>query len=72
MVNRVIRFIHDRSQKETESFQKFYTDYSIFLKEGILTEPEQVIKVHWKMKLLIQMLLLLISLFVVPTVLLLI
>ncbi len=45
VVNRVIRFIHDRSQKEPESFGKFYTDYGIFIKEGILTEVEHVIKV---------------------------
>ncbi|CAL8095531.1 unnamed protein product [Orchesella dallaii] len=44
VVNRVIRFLHDRSQKEAESFMKFYNDYGIFVKEGIITEVEQVIK----------------------------
>ncbi|ODM99213.1 Heat shock protein 75 kDa, mitochondrial, partial [Orchesella cincta] len=44
VVNRVIRFLHDRSQKEAESFMKFYNDYGIFVKEGIITEAEQVIK----------------------------
>lgn len=46
VVNRFIRFLHDRSQKEHDSFMKFYGDYGIFLKEGIITEPEQMIKVN--------------------------
>lgn len=44
VINRVLRFLNERAQKEPESYNKFYQDYSIFLKEGIITEPEQVLK----------------------------
>lgn len=44
VINRVIRFLYEKSQKEPESYAKFHSDYSIFLKEGIITEPEQILK----------------------------
>lgn len=37
LTNRVLRFLHDKSVKETAEFEKFYKDYGIFLKEGIIT-----------------------------------
>lgn len=40
LTNRVLRFLQDRSTKEPEEFTKFYIDYGIFLKEGIITSPE--------------------------------
>ncbi|XP_054263099.1 heat shock protein 75 kDa, mitochondrial isoform X2 [Macrosteles quadrilineatus] len=44
ITNRVLRFLHDKSTKEKESFDKFYKDYSIFLKEGIATSTDQLEK----------------------------
>ncbi|XP_052872937.1 heat shock protein 75 kDa, mitochondrial isoform X3 [Anopheles cruzii] len=41
LTNRVLRFLHDRSVKEPESYTKFYKDYGLFLKEGIVTSQEQ-------------------------------
>lgn len=46
LTNRILRFLHDRSQKEPESFDKFYKDYGLFMKEGIVTSTEQVEKVY--------------------------
>ncbi|KAK3923195.1 Heat shock protein 75 kDa, mitochondrial [Frankliniella fusca] len=44
LTNRVLRFLHDRSQKEKESFNEFYKHYGLFLKEGIVTSHEQMEK----------------------------
>jgi TNF receptor-associated protein 1 len=45
LTNRVLRFLHDKSVKEKEEYDRFYRDYSIFLKEGIISSPEQAEKV---------------------------
>lgn len=37
LTNRVLRFLQERAQKEPVEFDKFYADYSLFLKEGIIT-----------------------------------
>ncbi|KAK7076997.1 TNF receptor-associated protein 1, mitochondrial [Halocaridina rubra] len=42
--NRAIRFLYDKSRKEAESYSKFFGDYGIFIKEGILSSQEQVEK----------------------------
>ncbi|MPC18646.1 Heat shock protein, mitochondrial [Portunus trituberculatus] len=42
--NRVIRFLFDKSRKDTENYNKFFTDYGIFIKEGILSAQEQLEK----------------------------
>ncbi|XP_063606991.1 heat shock protein 75 kDa, mitochondrial-like isoform X1 [Penaeus indicus] len=42
--NRVIRFLFDKSRKDPESYAKFFADYGIFIKEGILSAQEQVEK----------------------------
>lgn len=41
ITNRLSRYLHDRMTKEPESYAKFYRDYSMFLKEGILASHEQ-------------------------------
>eukprot|EP00090_Calanus_glacialis_P009274 TRINITY_DN1766_c0_g1_i1.p1 TRINITY_DN1766_c0_g1~~TRINITY_DN1766_c0_g1_i1.p1 ORF type:complete len:682 (+),score=262.91 TRINITY_DN1766_c0_g1_i1:50-2095(+) len=41
LTNRVLRFLQERSRKETKSYMEFYKDYSFFLKEGIVTSNEQ-------------------------------
>lgn len=40
LTNRILRFLQERSVKEPEEFAKFYTDYGLFLKEGIITSEE--------------------------------
>lgn len=40
--NRTIRFLYDKLRKDGENFQKFFGDYGIFIKEGILSSQEQV------------------------------
>lgn len=42
--NRVIRFLFDKSRKDPEGYAKFFGDYGIFIKEGILSSNEQVEK----------------------------
>lgn len=44
VINKIVRFLYEKSQKEPESYAKFHSEYSIFLKEGIIVEPEQVLK----------------------------
>ncbi|GLH08793.1 Heat shock protein 83 [Gryllus bimaculatus] len=44
LTNRILRFLHDKSVKETEEYDKFYKDYGLFLKEGIVSTHEQVHK----------------------------
>lgn len=41
LTNRVLRYLQERSRKETKSYMDFYKDYSFFLKEGIVTSNEQ-------------------------------
>ena len=41
ITNKFLRFLQDRSRKETKAFTEFYNDYSAFLKEGIITTTEQ-------------------------------
>lgn len=40
LTNRVLRFLQDRAMKEPENYDKFYQDYGLFLKEGIVTSTE--------------------------------
>jgi HSP90 family molecular chaperone len=41
LTNRVLRFLHEKSTKDAAEFDKFYKDYGMFLKEGIVTANEQ-------------------------------
>ena len=45
LTNRILRFLHDKSRKEAESYNTFYRDYGIFLKEGIISSNDQREKV---------------------------
>lgn len=38
---RVLKFLFDKSQKDPEGYEKFYKDYGLFLKEGIVTTQDQ-------------------------------
>ncbi|XP_037544915.1 heat shock protein 75 kDa, mitochondrial [Nematolebias whitei] len=41
---RVIRFLLDQSRKEPEKYGKFFDDYGLFIREGIITVQEQDVK----------------------------
>ncbi|XP_056263170.1 heat shock protein 75 kDa, mitochondrial isoform X2 [Pseudoliparis swirei] len=41
---RVIRFLLDQSKKEPEKYGKFFEDYGLFIREGIVTTQEQDVK----------------------------
>ncbi|XP_048465687.1 heat shock protein 75 kDa, mitochondrial [Rhincodon typus] len=41
---RLIKFFLDQGKKEPEKFMKFYEDYGLFLREGIVTTTEQDVK----------------------------
>ena len=56
LTNRVLRFLHDKSVKEKEEYDRFYRDYGIFLKEGIISSPEQAEKVDEFIRNFIQIL----------------
>nr|XP_022908396.1 heat shock protein 75 kDa, mitochondrial [Onthophagus taurus] len=38
---RVLRFLLDQSKKKPEEYEKFYADYGLFLKEGIIVNHDQ-------------------------------
>lgn len=38
---RVIRYLLERANKEPDQYEQFYTEYGLFLKEGIVTSEEQ-------------------------------
>ncbi|XP_030263524.1 heat shock protein 75 kDa, mitochondrial [Sparus aurata] len=41
---RVIRFLLDQSKKEPEKYKKFFEDFGLFMREGIVTTQEQDVK----------------------------
>ncbi|KAI1884446.1 hypothetical protein AGOR_G00226480 [Albula goreensis] len=41
---RVIRFLLDQSRKEPEKYARFFEDYGLFMREGIVTTAEQDVK----------------------------
>lgn len=41
LTTRVLKFLYEKSTKDPESFEKFYKDYGLFLKEGIVTTQDQ-------------------------------
>ena len=43
---RVIRFLLDQSKKDPEKYGKFFEEYGLFMREGIVTTQEQDIKVN--------------------------
>lgn len=47
MTNRILRFLHERSTKQAEEYEKFYKDYGLFLKEGIVTAESATEKVKF-------------------------
>lgn len=51
LTNRLLRFLHDRSVKAPAEYDRFYLDYGIFLKEGIITSTDQQEKVPFRHRL---------------------
>lgn len=43
---RVIRFLLDQSKKDPEKYARFFDDYGLFMREGIVTTAEQSVKVR--------------------------
>lgn len=41
----MIRFLLDQSKKDPEKYSKFFEDYGLFIREGIVTTQEQDVKV---------------------------
>ncbi|XP_056468420.1 heat shock protein 75 kDa, mitochondrial [Gadus chalcogrammus] len=41
---RIIRFLLDQSRKEPEKYARFFEDYGLFMREGIVTTHEQDVK----------------------------
>uniref|UniRef100_A0A672NKT6 TNF receptor-associated protein 1 n=1 Tax=Sinocyclocheilus grahami TaxID=75366 RepID=A0A672NKT6_SINGR len=41
---RVIRFLLDQSKKDPEKYARFFDDYGLFMREGIVTTAEQSVK----------------------------
>lgn len=48
---RVIRFLLDQSKKDPEKYNKFFEDYGLFMREGIVTTQEQDVKVTLLIKM---------------------
>lgn len=49
LTTRILKFLNEKSQKQIEDYNKFYKDYSIFLKEGIVStdvQEEKVINIY--------------------------
>ncbi|GAB6023048.1 TNF receptor-associated protein 1, mitochondrial [Chamberlinius hualienensis] len=44
LTNRVLRFLVDQHRKDVEKYKQFFKDYGIFLKEGIISDTEQLEK----------------------------
>lgn len=42
---RVIRFLLDQCKKDPEKYSKFFEDYGLFIREGIVTTQEQDVRV---------------------------
>lgn len=45
LTNRLLKFFQERAKKDSEKYAKFYEDYGLFFREGIVTTPEQEIRV---------------------------
>jgi TNF receptor-associated protein 1 len=45
LTNRVLKFFAEQAKKDPEKYMKFYDDYGLFFREGIVTTVEQDIRV---------------------------
>lgn len=40
LTSRIIKFLHEKSIKELDEYMKFYQDYGVFIKEGVVTNDD--------------------------------
>lgn len=40
LTSRIIKFLHEKSVKELDEYMKFYQDYGVFIKEGVVTNDD--------------------------------
>lgn len=40
LTSKIIKFLHDKSVKDFDSYMKFYQDYGVFIKEGIVINDD--------------------------------
>ena len=45
LTNRMLKFFQERSRKDEEKYLKFYDDYGLFFREGIVSTPDQTERV---------------------------
>ena len=53
LTNRLLKFFIQKSKKEPEKYRQFYEDYALFIREGIVTTPEQDTRVSNEQGLII-------------------
>ena len=47
LTSRILKFFADKAKKDPLTYRKFYDDYGLFFREGIVTTPEQDQRVRW-------------------------
>lgn len=45
LTNRLIKFFQEQAKKDPARYNEFYEDYGLYIREGILTTPEQETRV---------------------------
>lgn len=40
LTSKIIKFLHDKSTKNLDEYMKFYQDYGVFIKEGVVTNED--------------------------------
>lgn len=40
MTSKIVKFLHDKSIKDLDEYMKFYQDYGVFIKEGVVTNED--------------------------------
>uniref|UniRef100_A0A2H8TT16 Heat shock protein, mitochondrial n=2 Tax=Melanaphis sacchari TaxID=742174 RepID=A0A2H8TT16_9HEMI len=40
LTNKIVKFLHDKSVKDLDEYMKFYQDYGVFIKEGVVTNDD--------------------------------
>lgn len=40
LTSKIIKFLHDKSKKDLDEYMKFYQDYGVFIKEGVVTSED--------------------------------
>lgn len=45
LTSKIIKFLHDKSIKNLDEYMKFYQDYGVFIKEGVVTNEDPIERV---------------------------